>query len=57
MTAFVSWDCVDAGFLDEWYNYYQIDWSWIHGGYSAQAARQTGSWNDPGNVECGRYYP
>jgi hypothetical protein len=58
MRAWVWWNCVDAGFRGGWYNYRQVDYSYIrYGGvtYSAQSAIETGPWYQDGNVLCGQY--
>jgi hypothetical protein len=58
MQAYVWWDCVDAGFDDDYYNYMQYDRSFItYGGvvYKDEGSVQTGGSNSDGNQECGRY--
>jgi hypothetical protein len=55
MEAWVHWNCVDAGFRNDWYNYLQTDYSWINQ-YDAYDEAQSGSWNSDGNVKCGLYY-
>lgn len=58
MTAWVHWNCVDAGFLGRWYHYRQEDSGEIRSGgvsYFAYDDAQTGPWNQDGTVECGKY--
>lgn len=58
MEAWVHWNCVDAGFRDDLYNYRQEDSGKIRSGgirYYAFDAAQSGPWNQTGTVKCGFY--
>jgi len=58
MEAWVHWNCVDAGFKNQWYNYRQEDSGEIRSGgvsYFAYDAAQSGDWNANGTVKCGLY--
>jgi hypothetical protein len=58
MQAWVHWNCVDAGFLNQSYHYRQTDSSEIRSGgisYYMSGSAQTGPWNETGNQKCGFY--
>lgn len=55
MQGYVWWACVNAGHLNDWYNYLVTDDSRIYhyaDTYGVHQEKQTGNWNENGTVQC-----